>query len=52
MLLAGGLITVLSLFPMVIIIFITILEMAVSLIQAYVFCLLTTIYLNDTIHLH
>lgn len=52
MLLAGGFITILSAFPMIIIIFITILEMAVSLIQAYVFCLLTTIYLNDTIHLH
>ncbi len=25
---------------------------AVSLIQAYVFCLLTCIYLNDSVHLH
>jgi F0F1-type ATP synthase membrane subunit a len=26
--------------------------MGVALIQAYVFCLLTSTYLNDTIHLH
>lgn len=41
-----------SVFPMLIMIFITILEMAVAVIQAYVFCLLTTIYLGDTIALH
>lgn len=43
---------VLSLFPMLIMLFITILEMAVAIIQAYVFSLLTTIYLNDAITLH
>ena len=42
----------LSLFPAMIMIFITLLEMAVALIQAYVFCLLTTIYLGDTLTLH
>jgi F0F1-type ATP synthase membrane subunit a len=52
MLTAGGLLTFASLFPFVIVVFITILEMAVALIQAYVFCLLTTIYINDSIHLH
>jgi F0F1-type ATP synthase membrane subunit a len=52
MLLAGGIISVLSIFPMIIIPCITILEMAVALIQAYVFCLLTTTFLNDAIHLH
>ena len=36
----------LSVFPMLIMIFITLLEMAVAVIQAYVFCLLTTIYLG------
>ena len=46
--LSNGLI-VLSIFPMLIMIFITLLEMAVAIIQAYVFCLLTTIYLGDTI---
>jgi ATP synthase subunit 6 len=52
MLLAGGFLSILSIIPIVIIIFITVLEIAVALIQAYVFCLLTTTYLNDTIHLH
>ena len=52
LLLAGGVLTVLSFLPMLIIIFITVLEMGVALIQAYVFCLLTATYLNDTIHLH
>ena len=43
---------VLSLFPILIMIFITVLEIAVALIQAYVFCLLITIYLEDTLKLH
>lgn len=49
--LTNGLI-VLSFFPMLIMIFITLLEMMVAVIQAYVFMLLTTIYLGDTIALH
>ena len=36
----------------VIMVFITLLELAVAIIQAYVFCLLTTIYLADTLVLH
>nr|YP_009428246.1 ATP synthase F0 subunit 6 [Favites abdita]ASV64459.1 ATP synthase F0 subunit 6 [Favites abdita] len=36
----------------VIMVFITLLEIAVAIIQAYVFCLLTTIYLADTLVLH
>ena len=43
---------ILSLLPMLIMIFITLLEIMVGIIQAYVFCLLTTIYLGDTIALH
>nr|YP_010554971.1 ATP synthase F0 subunit 6 [Crispatotrochus rubescens]YP_010554984.1 ATP synthase F0 subunit 6 [Crispatotrochus rugosus]UYP50951.1 ATP synthase subunit 6 [Crispatotrochus rubescens]UYP50964.1 ATP synthase subunit 6 [Crispatotrochus rugosus] len=42
---AGGL-------PLLIMVFITLLEVAVAVIQAYVFCLLTTIYLADTLILH
>nr|WOE91066.1 ATP synthase F0 subunit 6 [Cassiopea sp. MKL-2023] len=42
----------LSLFPLLIMVFITVLEIAVALIQAYVFCLLITIYLEDTLKLH
>lgn len=37
---------------MFIMVFITLLEVAVAVIQAYVFCLLTLIYLADTIFLH
>lgn len=42
----------LSLFPILIMVFITVLEIAVAVIQAYVFCLLTSIYLEDTIKMH
>ena len=50
--LSSGMI-ILSFLPMLIMIFIALLEiMVVAVIQAYVFCLLTTIYLGDTIALH
>nr|QCU46369.1 ATP synthetase subunit 6 [Stomolophus sp. CG-2019] len=42
----------LSIFPILIMVFITVLEIAVAVIQAYVFCLLTTIYLEDTLKSH
>ena len=44
--------SLLSIFPLTIIVFITLLEIMVSVIQAYVFVLLTTIYLSDIIALH
>ena len=40
------------LFPMLIILFMTVLEIGVLVIQAYVFCLLIVIYLKDSIILH
>lgn len=43
---------ILSIFPIMILGFITLLEIMVAVIQAYVFCLLTTIYLGDTVTLH
>nr|YP_008999694.1 ATP synthase F0 subunit 6 [Calicogorgia granulosa]ACZ34434.1 ATP synthase F0 subunit 6 [Calicogorgia granulosa] len=43
---------VLSLAPILVMIFITLLEIAVAMIQAYVFCLLTVIYINDSLSLH
>nr|QQK55197.1 ATP synthase subunit 6 [Rhombopsammia niphada]QQK55210.1 ATP synthase subunit 6 [Letepsammia superstes] len=49
MLIASGF---MGFFPLLIMVFITLLEVAVAVIQAYVFCLLTTIYLADTIILH
>lgn len=52
MLTNGGVLAILSVFPLFIVVFITILEMAVALIQAYVFTILTSIYINDSVHLH
>ena len=52
MLLAGGIIAVCSIFPLFVLLFISVLEIAVAIAQAYVFCLLTTIYINDSVHLH
>lgn len=49
--LSNGLI-LLSIFPVFIMIFITLLEMLVAIIQAYVFTLLTTIYIGDSLALH
>nr|YP_009734663.1 ATP synthase F0 subunit 6 [Sphaerothecum destruens]QID02703.1 ATP synthase F0 subunit 6 [Sphaerothecum destruens] len=43
---------IISVFPFVVLILIIMLELAVSFIQAYVFTLLVTIFLNDSIHLH
>lgn len=45
-------IMVAGLFPLAIVLAITLLEMAVALIQAYIFSLLTVIYLNETVDLH
>jgi len=45
-------ITLLSVVPIGIGLFVCVLEMGVALIQAYVFCLLTVIYLTEGLHLH
>lgn len=42
----------LLIFPVFIMVFISLLESAVAVIQAYVFSLLTSIYLADTLVLH
>lgn len=52
MLTSGGILSVLSVFPIFIVIFVTVLEIGVAIIQAFVFTLLTVIYINDSIHLH
>lgn len=52
MLTAGGIMTIASAFPMLIVLFITVIEMAVAVIQAYVFSLLTAIYISESEHLH
>ncbi|MDE1939118.1 MAG: F0F1 ATP synthase subunit A [Alphaproteobacteria bacterium] len=49
---AGGILSVLSITPMFMIVFIGALEMLVAFLQAYVFAILTCIYLNEALHLH
>ncbi len=49
---AGGLFTGLAIAPMLLIIGITALELLVAFLQAYVFAVLTCIYLNEALHLH
>lgn len=44
--------SLINLFPMLIIMFMTVLEVGVLVIQAYVFCLLSMIYLKDSLILH
>lgn len=44
--------SIINLFPFFIIMFMTILEIGVLVIQAYVFCLLSMIYLKDSLILH
>jgi F-type H+-transporting ATPase subunit a len=45
-------ITVGAAVPILVILFVCALEIGVACIQAYVFCLLTVIYLNEGLHLH
>lgn len=49
---AGGVFTALSIAPMFLIVAISALEILVAVLQAYVFAILTCIYLNEALHLH
>ena len=49
---AGGVLSVLSIAPMFLIVAILMLELLVAFLQAYVFAILTCIYLNEALHLH
>jgi F-type H+-transporting ATPase subunit a len=49
---AGGILSVLSIAPMLLIVAIFLLELLVAFLQAYVFAILTCIYLNEALHLH
>jgi len=49
---AGGVFAGLAIAPMLAIIGVTVLEFLVAFLQAYVFAILTCIYLNDALHLH
>jgi F0F1-type ATP synthase membrane subunit a len=52
MLLSSGIIFLGHVFPLIVVIILIGLELAVACIQAYVFTILTCIYLNDAINLH
>jgi F-type H+-transporting ATPase subunit a len=49
---AGGWLSALSIAPMLLIVGIMLLELLVAFLQAYVFAILTCIYLNEALHLH
>jgi len=49
---AGGLLSVASIIPFGVVFALIFLEVGVACLQAYVFTILTCIYLNDAIHLH
>ena len=48
----GGIMTVVSFIPFLVVFALTFLEVGVACLQAYVFTILSCIYLNDSIHLH
>jgi F0F1-type ATP synthase membrane subunit a len=47
----GGIWYFLQLFPLIIIIAVTVLELGIAILQAYVFTILICLYLNDAINL-
>jgi F-type H+-transporting ATPase subunit a len=49
---AGGLLSALSIGPIFLIVAIMLLELLVAFLQAFVFAMLTCIYLNEALHLH
>ena len=49
---AGGVLSLISVVPLLAIIAIAALEFLIAFLQAYVFAILTCIYLNDALHLH
>jgi F-type H+-transporting ATPase subunit a len=49
---AGGILSVVSIAPMFLIVGVSALELLVAFLQAYVFAILTCIYLNEALHLH
>lgn len=52
MLTFGGILSLASVVPFAVVFALTFLEVGVACLQAYVFTILTCIYLNDTLHLH
>jgi len=52
MMISGGLLFIAHLVPLLVLVLLVGLELGVAMIQAYVFTILTCIYLNDAINLH
>lgn len=52
MLISGGLISFFHIIPLILLFALIGLELAIAILQAYVFTLLTCIYLNDVLELH
>jgi ATP synthase subunit 6 len=52
MMMSGGIMLIVHLLPMGVVFILLFLETAVAMIQAYVFAILTCIYLNEALHLH
>ena len=52
MVMSGGIMILVHLLPMAVVFILLFLETAVAIIQAYVFTILTCIYLNEALHLH
>jgi F-type H+-transporting ATPase subunit a len=51
LLLAGGFLSSISVLPALMIVILNALELLVAVVQAYVFALLTCVYLNDAVNL-
>lgn len=52
MLISGGLLSFFHIIPLILLLALIGLELAIAILQAYVFTLLTCIYLNDVLELH
>ena len=52
MVMSGGIMILIHLVPMAVVFILLFLETAVAIIQAYVFTILTCIYLNEALNLH
>ena len=49
---SGGILTIIHILPLIVIFTIIGLELSIAFLQAYVFTVLLSIYLNDAISLH
>jgi len=49
---ANGLLILLGLIPFFLVFFVTVLEVGIAFLQAYVFTILLCIYVNDALNLH